>query len=221
MTTTWISPWSGNPVTVEELICEVALVTASRMYVFATLGLPEPHVSIESDSIIVRSARIDYSYEVFYPHDLNEDMHNCFSDCLLSMKREYGLYIGDSPRPPSGEHLGEMLRRFESLERLLRLVSARHCWDESNVLALHGLLPKQFLSSLKNELDHAGIHYLIVLPLNDEVGSGVFKAIPTNKAIDLINDLRAERRGSAEAVFGLETDFGPHTWASNNDRWTM
>ncbi len=220
MATTWISPWNGNPVSVEELICEVALAAVSRMYIFSTLGLAEPSISIELDSIIIKSAKIDYCYEIYYPHELNDQMHHCFAPCLLSLKKEYGLYVAESPLLPGGEHLGEMLRRFQTFERLLRLVSARHCWDDKAVLALHGLLPNQFLSSLKTELDRAGINYLVLLPLNDELGSGAFKAITMNEAIQLVGDLRAERPRAAELLLGLEDSYDPYTWASNNFNWT-
>jgi hypothetical protein len=221
MATTWISPWNGNPVSVEELICEVALATISRMYVFSTLGSAEPLVSIESDSIIIKSAKIDYCYEIYYPHELNDEMQHCFSPCLQSLKNEYGLYVAENPLKVSGEHLGEMLRRFQTFERMLRLVSARHCWDNKAVLALHGLMPSQFLASLKNEFDRADINYLVLLPLNDELGSGVFKAITIGEAIQLIGDLREEIPRAAEQLLGLEDSYGPYTWASNNFNWAQ
>jgi hypothetical protein len=220
MTTTWISPWNGNPVSVEELICEVALAAVSRMYVFAALGLDEPRVSVESDFILIKSDAIDYSYEISYPRDLAEKMERCFPQCMDSLRREYQLYVESAGTPrPYGEHLGEMLRRFETLERLLRLVAARHCWCGDSVLVLHGLRPNQFLASLRNELDCAGIHYVVAVPLNDEVGTGVFTAVPKEQAIQFIGDLRAERRGVVEKLLGLELEYGPHTWISNNDCW--
>jgi len=202
------------------LICEVALAAVSRIYLFSTLGLPEPDISIEPDSIVIKSADIDYSYVIYYPKELNDEMNHCFSPCLLSLKREYDLYISSEDMlKPSGERVGEMLRRFKSLERLLHLVLARKCWNGKKTLALHGLQPNQFLSSLRNELEQADINYMILLPLNDELGSGMFKAIEMSDAMTLESNLRSEQPRAVENLLHLEEDYGPHTWVSNNHSW--
>jgi hypothetical protein len=220
VTTTWISPWNGSPVTIEELICEVALATVSRIYLFATMGLPEPQILIEPDSVVINSTKINYNYMIYYPRELNDEMKNCFSSCLSSLKREYGVYTAsDYLQRPSGERTGEMLRRFKAFERLLRLIHARRCWDEKMVLALHGLQPCQFLSSLKNELERVNINYMICLPLNDETGAGVFRAIESCQAIRLMDEMRSDRPGVAEELFHLELNYGPYTWVANDYQW--
>ena len=213
MATTWISPWSWHLITAEELISEVALAAVSRMYVFSTIGLPEPEITIEADSVVINSPKIDYNYVIYFPKDLYEEMTNSFNSILSSLQREYGIYFGAADlKKTGGEHLGEMLRNFKSLERLLRTVSARHCWDERKVLALHGLLPSQFLSSLKSELSNANINYFITLPLNDEIGSGVFRTLELEEARILESDLKADRPGVIEKIFDLAENYGPHTW---------
>jgi hypothetical protein len=220
MTTTWISPWNGNPVSVEELICEVGMAAISRLYVFSLVGLSEPEISIEPDSIVINSPSIDYNYVIYYPKELHEEMSGSFSAYLLSLKREYGVFIkADNFMAPSGEQIGELLWQFKSLDRLIRLVYARRCWDEKAVFAIHGLQPSQFLSGLKNEMEQAGINYLVTIPLNDETGSGAFKTIDMQKALELMNDLRSEKPGAVEKVFHLEFGYGRHTWVSNSHNW--
>jgi hypothetical protein len=220
MTTTWISPWSGNPVSVEELICEVGMAAVSRLYIFSLVGLPEPEISIEPDSIIITSPKIDYNFVIYYPKELHQEMNGCFSLCLSSLKQEYGVYVKAGEfRNPGGEQVGELLWQFKSLDRLIRLVYARRCWNEHSVFVMHGLQPSQFLSSLKNEMEQAGINYLVTIPLNDETGSGAFKALELQKAIELINDLRTERPGAVEKIFHLEFGYGRHTWVSNSHNW--
>ncbi len=196
------------------------MATASRLYVFSALGLNEPQISIEPDSVVIHSARIDYSFVIYYPRELHDEMLGCFSSCLLSLKREYALYVDPGQGVgTSGEHLGEMLRQFKTLERLIRVVSARRCWDENKVLVLHGLESSQFLSSLRNELNRAGIKYLIILPLNDELGSGVFKTLKMQTAVSLVSDLKAERPRAVESALSLDDSYGPHTMVSNSDSW--
>jgi hypothetical protein len=222
MATTWISPWNGNLVSIEELISEVALAAVSRLYVFASLALTEPTIAIEHDSVTIHSPKIDYGFFIYYPKELIEEMKQSFSTLLLSLKREYGIfYTEPDKKTPSGEHMGEMLRNFRTLERLIQTVAARKCWDSNRVLVLHGLLPSQFLSSLKNDLRQANIKYLIILPLNDELGSGAFKVVDIKRVNELVESLKAERPRVVEGLLDMEESYGPHTLVSDNPAWSM
>ena len=220
MTTTWISPWNGNLVSIEELISEVALATVSRLYVYASLALPEPTLDIQNDSVTIHSPKIDYGFFIYYPKDLLEEMKQSFAGLLNSLKREYGIYYSEHDKQtPSGEHMGEMLRNFKTLERLIQTVAARKCWDHKLTLVQHGLMPSQFLSSLKNDLKQAEIDYLIILPLNDEIGSGSFKVVDRQRASRLVEDIKAKKPRAVEELLDLEETYGPHTLVSDNPDW--
>jgi hypothetical protein len=220
MATTWISPWNGNLVSIEELISEVALAAVSRLYVFAALALPEPSLAIETDSVTIHSPKIDYGFFIYYPKELLEEMKQSFTGFLNSLKREYGIFYSEpDKKTPSGEHMGEMLRNFRTLERLIQTVAARKCWDHNKILVLHGLQPSQFLSSLKNDLKQAAIDYLIVLPLNDELGSGAFKVVEKSAAQSLVDSLKQDEPRVVEDLLDLEETYGPHTLVSDNPEW--
>jgi len=222
MATTWISPWNGNQVSIEELISEVALAAVSRLYVFSSLALPEPAIAIEADSVTIHSPNIDYGFFIYYPKELLEEMNQSFSELFLSLKREYGIYYSSvDMKKPSGEYMGEMLRNFKTLERLIQTVAARKCWDKNRVLILHGLMPSQFLSSLKNDLRQANINYLIILPLNEELGSGAFKVVEIAHANELVEKLRSQKPRVVEQLFDLEENYGPHTLVSDNPGWIL
>jgi len=222
MTTGWVSPWNGNQLSADELIDEVALAAVSRLYVLSQLGFPDHQLDIESDSIAIKSPTIDYSFIIYFPCELSEVVKGNFSACLLSLKREYGIEMDkDGLEKPSGEKVGEMLRYFDTFERLIRTVAARHCWNEKNMLAIHGLQSSQFLSKMKSDLDQAGVGFLLMYPLGEESGSGVFKTIGIEKAEAVVKEIRSGRHGVIEALFDLENEYGPHALFSNRQKLNL
>ena len=148
MTNGWISPWNGNTLSADELIDEVALAVVSRMYIFLALGYSDYELSIESDSVVIQSPAVDYNFVIYYPAELYETLDPYFPSCLRSLKKEYGIGADTVGREmPSGEKMGEMLRYFHSLERLIGLVSARRCWNKDRILAVHGVQPSMYRNS--------------------------------------------------------------------------
>jgi len=217
MTKGWISPWNGNLLSADELMDEVALAAVSRLYVFSELGFPDHQLSIETDSIVVKSPTIDYSFTIYYPGELHEAVKGYFATCLLSLKKEYGIDVDTAGlKKPSGEKMGAMLLYFDTLERLVRTVYARRCWNQKKILAIHGVPSSHFLSKIKSDLDQASIHYLLIHPLGEDSGCGFFKTIGLDAAELIVKDLRAGRTGVVERLFDLERDYGPHALASND-----
>lgn len=220
MIDTWISPWSGEQLTADELIREVALDALSQIYLVSLLGFPEPTISIESDTVIVKSSVIGYEYDIPYPRVLLDRVSDGFSDCLSKLKQEYPIHHCDQGTGTrQGEKVGAMLRYFRTMERLIRIVAALHCWNKQLVLAVHGL-PDDFTpESLKFDLESAGFHYLVMYPAGT-AGSGCFKAIGMAEAVALVNQLWPRRPGVVETFFALEQNYGQHTWISDDSSWT-
>ena len=218
MTKGWVSPWNGLRLSADELIDEVALAAVSRLYVLSELGFLDHQLTIEIDSIVIKSPTIDYCFIIYYPGELYEAVIGYFSTSLLSLKKEYGIDVDmDGLKRPSGEKMGEMLRYFDTFERLVRTVSARHCWDPEKILAIHGIRSSKFLSKLKSDLDQAAIRYLLMYPLGEDSGSGYFKTIGHDTAEIIVRDLRAGRAGVIERLFDLEHDYGSHALVSNDN----
>lgn len=213
----WISPWNGSLLSADELIDEVALAAISRLYILSELGYPDHQLKIESDSIVIRSPVIDYSFVIYFPTELYEMLSGYFPGCLLSLKREYGIDSESTGlEKPSGEKMGEMLRYFHSLARLIGLVSARRCWNKNKILAIHGVQPSVFLSKFESDLELASIRYLVLYPLGEEPGSCFFRTIRVDEADRVLRDINAGRTGVVEILFQLERDYGPHAMISND-----
>lgn len=128
MMDTWISPWSDEQLTADELIREVALDTLSQMYLVSLLGLPAPILSIEPDAVIVKSSAIDYEYDIPYPRVLSDLMTESFADTLATLREEYRIIdCAKDGSAPNGDKIGSMLRYFKAMERLIRIVTAVRC----------------------------------------------------------------------------------------------
>ena len=219
MTSHWVSPWNGNLLSADEIIDEVALATISRLYILFELGYPDYELSIEPESIVIKSPAIDYSFVIYYPPDLNNTVEQYFPVCLISLKREYAIDIDpDGLEKPSGEKMGEMLRNYHSLDRLIRLIAARHCWNQSRILAIHGIQSSKFLSKFEDDLERASIKYWVMCPLSEEPGSCFFKTIELDEAHSILEDLNSGKIGVAERLFNLEREYGPHSLITNDGK---
>jgi hypothetical protein len=215
----WVSPWNGNILSADEIIDEVALVAVSRLYIFSELGYTDYEMSIETDSIVVKSSAIDYSFVIYYPPELKETLEQYFPVCLSSIKREYGVGVAmDGLEKPSGEKMGEMLRNYNSLDRLIRLVYARDCWNQKRILAIHGIQSSKFLSKFENDLEQASILYWVMCPLGEEPGSCFFKTIGLEESSSILEDLNSGQAGVVERLFHLEREYGPHSLIANDGR---
>ena len=215
----WISPWNGNILSADEIIDEVAQVAISRLYILSELGFSDYKISIETDSIVISSPAIDYSFVIYYPPELNETLEQYFPVCFLSLKKEYGIDVDmEGLEKPSGEKMGDMLRNYQSLNRLIRLVSARHCWNPNRILAIHGIESSKFLSKFENELERASIFYWVMSPLGEEPGSCFFKIIGLEEADLILEELNAGKTGVAERLFNLEREYGPHSLIANDGK---
>lgn len=222
MIDTWISPWSGEQLTADELIREVALDALSQIYLVSLLGFPEPMISIESDTVIVKSSAIGYEYDIPYPRVLLERMSEGFADALQSLKQEYRIHdCANGAGARQGEKIGAVLHYFRTLERLIRIVAALHCWNKQLVLAVHGLPDDYTPETLKCEIESAGFHYLVMCPAEGVAGSGCFKAISMPEAIALVNRLWPRQPGVVESFFDLERNYGQHTWISDDNTWSV
>jgi hypothetical protein len=222
MIDTWISPWSGKQLTADELIREVALDALSQIYLISLLGFPEPAIDIESDTVIVKSSAIGYEYDIPYPRVLLERMTGELSETLSSLKQEFLIHDCDrNPRIRQGEKIGDLLGYFKTLERLIRIVAALHCWNKQLVLAIHGLPDGYSLETLKSDLESAGFHYLVMCPADGVAGSGCFKAIGMAEAVALVNKLWPREPGVVETFFNLERSYGQHTWISDDNTWSV
>lgn len=221
MTATWISPWSGEQLSEDELIREVALDALSQLYIVCILGFPAPDVVLGTDAVNIKSSAIDYEYVIPYPGAVAERMERAFSDALLSLRQEYGFLDGTRDcHNPRGDQIGGMLRHFKALDRLIRIVCAARCWDEQKVIAVHGIPTDYSPSSLKGELKAAGFHYLVMYPEDEPSGSGSFTVIDMPTAISLVNSLWARKARVVEELFDLEKDYGRHQWLSDDSLWT-
>jgi hypothetical protein len=220
METSWISPWNGLELTAEQLLREVELDAVSQLYVVRTLGFPEPEVTITDESIIVRAPSIPYDHEIFFPKILHELVERTFLEQLASAKAEFGIFAERSPSAaPCGAMTGEMLAYFHALDRLIRMVSANHCWSQQSILAMHGLPPDSTTASLRTDLEKAGIHYLLIYPKAQESGSGLFTAIPVMTAIQTINNLWSRRQDMVRECFDLDRDYGQYAWIADDNNW--
>lgn len=220
MTATWISPWSGEQLTADELIREVALDALSHIYILTLLGRSNPDISVLPDSVSVKSNAIDYDYLIPFPAVLTDRMECTLSECLQSLRKEYRFPdCAQDPDRPCGEKVGALLKYFRGMERLIRLVSAVKCWDSRKVLAAHGIPKDHSPLTLKTSLKLAGFHYLVMYPESNEIGSGHFKAIDISTAISLVNSLWPRNPGVVEKFFALEKDYGRHMWISDDNRW--
>jgi hypothetical protein len=220
MTATWISPWSGEKLTAEELVREVALDALSQVYLLTLLGQTDPHVILNDDSVVVTSEGVDYTYSIPFPKIVSDSMECGLTCCMDQLKTEYRIPdclkgSGD----PCGEKVGAMLRYYKALDRLVRIVSAVRCWDRRKVLVLHGVPPSSTLSTLKTDLKSAGFHYLVIHPDSGEAGSGNFKVIDIGAAITLLNSLWPREPGTVEEFFNLKRNFGRHSWISDDNMW--
>lgn len=218
MTGGWISPWNGNKLSADELIDEVALAAVSRLYILSELGFPDHQLSIETDSIVVMSSTVDYSFVIYYPSELYETVKGYFLDCLLSLKREYGIEVdADNLKRPSGEKMGEMLRYFDTLDRLVRMVSARNCWNQKKILAVHGIRSSESMSKIRGDFEQASIRYLVMSPLGENPGCGFFKTIELDAAELVVKDIGNGQEAVVERLFDLEYEYGPHAMISNDE----
>lgn len=212
----WISPWNGSRLSADELIDEVALASVSRLYILSELGFSGHQLSIENDSVIIYIPTIDYGFTIYYPVELYDTVKQFFPACLLSLKKEYGIGLNTSRHnKPSGEKMGVMLRYFDSLQMLVRVVYARHCWDQSKILAIHGIPSSEFLSKTRSDLDRASIRYLVFYPLGENPGSGFFRTVGFDEAELLLKNLYEGYTGVVERCFYLEHNYGPHASISS------
>jgi len=215
----WVSPWNGNILSADEIIDEVAQVAVSRLYILSELSYSDYELSIETDSIIIKSLDIDYNFVIYYPPELNETLQRYFPVCFLSLKREYGVDVDmKGLEKPSGEKMGEMLRNYHSLDRLIRLISARQCWNQNRILAIHGIQSSKFLSKFEDDLEHASIRYWLMCPLSEEPGSCYFKTIELDEAHSILEDLNSGQVGVVERLFHLEREYGPHSLITNDGK---
>ncbi len=222
MTATWISPWSGEQLTAEQLVREVALDALSQVYLLTLLGQPDPLISITDDAVVVTADGIDYKYSIPFPKVISDSMECGLSCCLEQLKKEYR--IPDCAREfddPCGEKVGSMLRFYKALDRLIRIVTAVKCWSDRKVLVVHGVQADRTLSTLKSDLKAAGIHYLVVYPDSGEAGSGNFRVIDIASAIALLNNLWPRDPQVVDDFFGLKRNFGRHSWISDDNTWIV